>query len=327
MNRLLMILIFIFGFLNVSGCATHSQTPYGSSSFSEDKAYFMLFNDSSLKLDEARNCKPVCSAWYSMGGRKDVGIYEVEIGSEVNINWLADQRHIYIPPEEKIIKINAPGMYFYSTIVNGESGLAYSYVPSNEMLVRAILKYGNDLRSLNAINFDWPDDDMVNSQRESMEIEYRASKSNREILQKLTPFNLRVADLQPPEKFDRSCRALKVTIPGYLPIQEYIRLGFNKELKYAGVYGSDVELTGKVNYARFSSTSGYWEISVSLLSDNGVAFNKAVKYEFSTTWNANSACGRVSWKFNDAVEYLVSEIVRDELFARFLNDISTQKKG
>jgi len=124
-------------------------------------------------------------------------------------------------------------------------------------------------------------------------------------------------------KPDLLCRLLgDVDVGNGLSIPEYIKSAFEEELFAAGRldYNSQAQIEMKVEHVKFSTVSpAYWEISLKVSSNNDSGYSITSKSQFSTSFNAYSACKNASAAFGPAVQSALKEVVSHPNFVRLMN--------
>jgi hypothetical protein len=114
-----------------------------------------------------------------------------------------------------------------------------------------------------------------------------------------------------------TCRGVgPVKSPDGEPYSEYIRKALTDELKMAEVYSVDspVTLTGQLNSMNFSSTSGNWEMSLTVNSSNGTSVTVNENYKYTTSYVGETACQQTAQAFMPAVQDLIGKLVRGPEF-------------
>lgn len=155
-------------------------------------------------------------------------------------------------------------------------------------------------------------------------IPYKASTANIiSIQQSLKAQNKKVAvggvAMAPGLEESPLCRLagpIKVA-PGKSPTA-YISDAFQEELFAAGVYDpkSGNTLTGRIDALSFSSVSpASWTISISVKSPSSAGYTVSTKYNFDTSWAADSACRNVADAFGPAVQDLLKQVVNHPQFS------------
>lgn len=133
---------------------------------------------------------------------------------------------------------------------------------------------------------------------------------------------INVGDFTLTKPFDANCRlAGPIQLPGGVSYPEYIQKAFSDELKISGNYDAKaaVILTGVITDIEFGSTSGTWDIALTLKSSNGKSMNATEHYQFHTSYSAISACHNVADAFQPAVQGLVAKVVTAPEFATLVH--------
>lgn len=124
-----------------------------------------------------------------------------------------------------------------------------------------------------------------------------------------------------PAEKEILCRlAATIRTPDGESYEEFIRKAFIDELKVTELYsaGAPVTLTGHVDQLDFSSTSGVWEIALTLKSSNGRTVSVKERYNFGFVWMGDQACNEGAKAFVPAVQNLVSKVIRHDNFSSLL---------
>jgi hypothetical protein len=132
-----------------------------------------------------------------------------------------------------------------------------------------------------------------------------------------------VGSFSGPANFDNSCRAAgPLAPPDGMSHTEYLKKGFEDELKVAGAFSANnpqVVLSGIVNKLEFSSsrglTGGSWDIDVTLSSSNGSKMSASEHYEFQSGFVADTACKQTAEAYMPTVQNLIKKIVHSKDFA------------
>lgn len=139
-----------------------------------------------------------------------------------------------------------------------------------------------------------------------------------------------VGEFSLASQFDTNCRAVgPITLPNNLTYQTYIKRAFEDELKIAGAYAykdPKVVISGRVNRINMSSskglTRGYWDIDLTLSSNNGRSITMSEYYEFESGFDGFSACKNTADALMPTVQNLVGKIIKS---AEFKEMVSTKK--
>jgi hypothetical protein len=154
---------------------------------------------------------------------------------------------------------------------------------------------------------------------------YSVSVDNDMILKTYQGNALNVASLLAPAKYDANCRLMgPIKAADNQTIPDFIKKAFNDEFKFAGVYGDKgTVLTGKMDKIEFSSsaglTSGWWDLSLTLNSNNGKSLSVQNKYEFKSGFDAITACNQTAQALGPAVQDLIKKAVSNPQFKTLLN--------
>lgn len=140
-----------------------------------------------------------------------------------------------------------------------------------------------------------------------------------------------VGEFSLSKSFDTSCRAVgPITLPNNLTFQGYVKKALEDELKIAGAYAYQnpkIILTGRINKLDMSSskgiTRGFWDIDLTIESNNGKSITVSEYYEFDSGFEGISACKNTADGFMPTVQNLIGKAVKSPSFKDLLN---TQKK-
>ena len=133
-----------------------------------------------------------------------------------------------------------------------------------------------------------------------------------------------ITKITQPVNFDSTCRMIGFIQPADgLTFSEFIMKAFNDEMKMADAFSkTGRKITGTINEIKFSSisgiTSGFWDISLSLVSANGKSLNISNRYEFKSGFDAITACNATADALTPAVQDLIYKIVADSNFSKLL---------
>jgi hypothetical protein len=120
-----------------------------------------------------------------------------------------------------------------------------------------------------------------------------------------------------PELKQISCRAVgPIKTPDGETFAEYIREALLDELRMANVYSADapVTLTGNLDEIDFSSTSGTWDLTLTVNSSNGKSITVTENYSFTSSWVGETACNQTAQALMPAVQNLIGKFVQHERF-------------
>jgi len=95
---------------------------------------------------------------------------------------------------------------------------------------------------------------------------------------------------------------------------EYIRKAITDELKMSDAYSpeSPIQISGRLNNLSFTSTSGYWDISLTVNSSNGHTITVDDKYKYETDWQGDNACNQTSLALLPAVQRVIGKVLSSD---------------
>lgn len=117
------------------------------------------------------------------------------------------------------------------------------------------------------------------------------------------------------------CRGVgPIKAPDGGTFEEYIRKAFIDEFKVANMLAdpAPVTLTGNLDRIDFSSTSGKWNIDLTLSSSNGRTLTVNDVYDYETSFLGEKACALTAQAFTPAVQSMIGKIFRRPEFAELL---------
>jgi hypothetical protein len=87
-------------------------------------------------------------------------------------------------------------------------------------------------------------------------------------------------------------------------------------LKIANVFSSaaPITLTANLDAIDFSSTSGSWNLAMTVKSSNGKSMVVTEAYSYTSSWYGETACNQTAQALMPAVQNLVGKIVRSNEF-------------
>jgi hypothetical protein len=154
---------------------------------------------------------------------------------------------------------------------------------------------------------------------------YSVSVDNDMILKGYQGKTLSLASLEAPANYDANCRLMgPVQASDGATIPEFVRKAFNDEFKLAGIYGDgNAVLTGRMDTIAFSSsaglTNGWWDLSLTLHSNNGQSLDVENKYAFKSGFDAITACNQTAQALGPAVQDLIKKAISDPRFKTLMN--------
>jgi hypothetical protein len=150
---------------------------------------------------------------------------------------------------------------------------------------------------------------------------YMVSPDIKKSLEPYQGSKLEVAQLTGPANFDAMCRAAgNLRFENGMTVPQFIQKSFNDEFKFAGIHAENgVKLTGTLTRVEFSSSAslvnGYWDLALSLASSNGKSMNVDARHDFSSGFDAITACNNTSQALAQAAQALIRKTVADPRFA------------
>lgn len=153
---------------------------------------------------------------------------------------------------------------------------------------------------------------------------YSVSVDNNMVLKGYQGTTMDLVTIGAPDKYDASCRMMgPIQASDGQTIPEFVRKAFNDEFKFANVYGeSGAKLTGHLDKIAFSSTSGltsgWWDLALTLNSNNGRSISVENKYDFKSGFDAITACNQTAQALGPAVQDLIKKTVTDPRFKSLL---------
>ena len=156
---------------------------------------------------------------------------------------------------------------------------------------------------------------------------YSILVDNHQALKKYAGSQVRIAAMLTPVNYRASCRLItgKILGPDGMSIAQYVEKAFNDELKLANIYSDNgVSLIGSLTEINFSSghkgllANGWWDLSLSLSSDNGKSMRVANRHEFQSSLDRYVACDRTAQALTPAVQDLIKKAVTDPQFGALL---------
>lgn len=324
--KILLANVLIFLVMVLSGCATSINT-YDKKPISEKQAIVLVGVDSDIRFLEARNCSVICTAWYQLGGRKEIMAYPVNVGSTFKLNSIYTMDNRVAPLDGHELKLDQSGVYYYGTIISTYSKVGIISEQNPRLLLAAKRKYGNRFDNLKAVNFSWPNA----SDDQHLGISYQNSNKTQETLISLKDARLHLAKVTLVAKFHPSCRSgAALSLPDFLPYEEYIQRAFNQELNAAQIHDTNAstQLTGAVTELAFSSAGrgAHWKMGLRIDTPDGRTASAKVAVPFKATLlDGGSACSSAEDAVPNTVQKLIETLVESPEFKTLTVPISTTK--
>ncbi len=153
---------------------------------------------------------------------------------------------------------------------------------------------------------------------------YAVSIDNNQALKQYAGSKARVASISSAANYDANCRLMgPIQASDGMTIPQFIEKAFNDELKFANIYSDQgVTLTGSLMRIAFSSssqlTNGWWDLALTLTSNNGKSMSVESRYEFKSGFDAITACNQTAQALGPAVQDLIKKTVTDPQFSALL---------
>lgn len=120
-----------------------------------------------------------------------------------------------------------------------------------------------------------------------------------------------------PGKKSVTCRAVgPIPTPDGETFENYIRSALISEMQIAEIYTEpgDVVLTGNLNQIKPSSTSGTWDISLTVNSSNGNSLTVDEQFKFKSSFYGETACNQTAQALMPAVQNVITQVVTHQNF-------------
>lgn len=142
----------------------------------------------------------------------------------------------------------------------------------------------------------------------------------------ITVGNITVAPFKAPTYIDDKCRAAgKITPPERTTFEAFIQQALADEIRATGAFNEaapKMALFGELKTLVFSSTStfsdAWWILKIRISSSNGKTMEIAEKYDFKTSFGADTACQEAADAYIPAVKKLVEKLVKSSQFTSLL---------
>lgn len=125
-----------------------------------------------------------------------------------------------------------------------------------------------------------------------------------------------------PGQTEIMCRGVgPIKTPDGEPFAEFVRKAMLDELKIANIYSSSapVTITGNLDAIDFSSSSGNWNLALTVRSSNGKSMSVSESYGYTSSFYGETACNQTAQAFMPAVQNLVGKVVRSPEFVAFVS--------
>lgn len=150
---------------------------------------------------------------------------------------------------------------------------------------------------------------------------YSMNADTHQLLKRIHGRTAVLTELAPTASYDPTCRLMGPIQAGDgLTIPQFVAKAFNDELKFADLYDETqgVKLSGSMDKVAFSSASGWWDLAMTLRSDNGVQFSVENRYTFTTSFDGITACNQTAQALGAATQDLIQKAVSHSQFSSLL---------
>ena len=124
-----------------------------------------------------------------------------------------------------------------------------------------------------------------------------------------------------PGKSSIMCRGVgPIKTPDGESFEEFVRNALVSEMKIADVYGEGnaITLTGNLDSIDFNSTTGTWNLGLTVNSSNGKSFSVVEEYDYTSSWYGETACNQTGQALMPAVQNLITKVIAHPEFATLL---------
>jgi hypothetical protein len=154
---------------------------------------------------------------------------------------------------------------------------------------------------------------------------YSVSADTNQILKSFKGNKVFLVSLNAPETYDPNCRLMgPIQAADGISIPEFILKAFNDEFKFADLYdeSNGIHLTGSIDHLTFSSisglTNGWWDIGITLHSENGQSLSISNHYSFPSGFDAITACNQTAQALGAAVQDVIKKAVSHPNFQKLI---------
>ena len=146
---------------------------------------------------------------------------------------------------------------------------------------------------------------------------YSTSPDTNQLLKQFRGKTAVLTELVPAASHEPTCRLLgPIQAADSLTIPQFVAKAFNDELKFADLYDQvrGTKISGSMDKIAFSSASGWWDLAITLRSETGVQFSVEHRYNFTTSFDAITACDRTAQALSAATQDLIKKVVSHPRF-------------
>lgn len=124
-----------------------------------------------------------------------------------------------------------------------------------------------------------------------------------------------------PSKTEIMCRGVgPIKTPDGQTFEAFIKKALVDELKLAEAFSSSapVTLKGNLDGIDFSSSSGVWNLALTINSSNGSSMSVKEDYAYTSSFYGETACNQTAQALMPAVQNLIGQIVKSKEFTGLL---------
>lgn len=134
--------------------------------------------------------------------------------------------------------------------------------------------------------------------------------------------NVGVFSASTPGQTEIMCRGVgPIKTPDGETFTDFVRKALLDELRIANAYSSSapVTITGNLDAVDFSSSSGNWNLALTVRSSNGKSMSVLESYSYTSSYYGETACNQTAQAFMPAVQNLVGKVVRSPEFMALIS--------
>ena len=124
-----------------------------------------------------------------------------------------------------------------------------------------------------------------------------------------------------PDLKEIMCRGVgPIKTPDGNTYSDFIKEALIDELQMADIYSVEapITLTGHLEDIDFNSTTGDWNLALTIHSSNGQAISVTENYKYKTSWYGETACNQTAQALMPAVQNIINKVVTDKDFSNLL---------
>lgn len=124
-----------------------------------------------------------------------------------------------------------------------------------------------------------------------------------------------------PGQTEIMCRGVgPIKTPDGQTFENFIKKALVDELKIAEAYSNSakITLTGNLDAIDFSSSSGTWNLALTVNSSNGNSLTVSENYSYTTSFYGETACNQTAQALMPAVQNLIGKVVQNNEFRKLM---------